>query len=243
MLSTNFINHCALCRARIYDPSKIRQRLRPALASSFARLGFYAFIEKKGISRVRKAQRLENIRKSLRGDKSLHKDRIMVVWNEFLDKMCNEPATPDEGNPAAIREHRVIGNWIFGVWDQISRSFLLEDPVEVLSWLCFYNASLLVAAMGLWGGDKAGNDKTKIEMFASSEKLFIGWMVGLVTSTSRTPWGWKIIPSAVVFVLMVKVLVLLAGVFLVEDLRGVEVPFRITYHRGLEGKFETGIRF
>lgn len=237
MLSTNFNNHCSLCRAQICDPSKIREQLSPALASSFARLEVLAVTADNGISRIQKARLLKDIKESLRGDKDLctmteNSDRIMVVWEEFLDKICNQSAAPDEDNPAAIRGHRVIANRLFGSWDQISSSFQWEDSIELLSWLCFYAVGLLVAVMGMLGSDKAGDDKTEIEMFGCSDELFIGCMVGLVVSTSRILWGYKIIPSVVVLVLMLRVLVELAGVFFVKDFRGVELLLKVTY-RGL----------
>ena len=157
-------------------------------------------------------------------------DRIMVVWEEFLNKMCNEPAIPDEGNPAATRGHQMLVGLLFRSRDRISRWFLPQDSGEVRSWHCFYTVSLAVAVMGMRWSGIAGGEKTMIDLCASSKDLFFGCVVGLPVSVSRVPWGHKIISSAVVSVLMLRVLIRLAGFFLVRDLLGVELLVLVKYH-------------
>lgn len=212
MLSTNFNNHCSLCRAQIYGASTTRAQLSPALASSFARLEVLAVTAENGISCVQRARLFKDMKKSLRGDKALcqmaeNGDRIMVVWEEFFNKICNEPVTPAEGNPAAIRGYRVIANWLL---DQLSRC-LDEDSAETIIWLCFYIASLVIADMALLGGVKAGDYKAATQILMSSRDLFIGSVVGLAFSMPRIPRGYKVYFSGVVSVLLLRALVPLAG--------------------------------
>ena len=235
MLSTNFHNHCSLCRTQIYDPSTTGERLSPALASSFARIAFHSITGENNISRIRKAQLLEIIQRLLRDDRTLSpmaesNDRIMVVWEEFLNNMCNESATPDEGNPAAIRGPRVIVNRLLGSWDQILRYYLEENFVEVFGGLFFYAVGLLVVNMGLVGIELAGDEKTKFKMLISSRDLLIGCIVGAAVSMSQISRGYKIFSGAVVSVLLLRVLVPSAGLFLA---RGPDVRFEFAYG-GLE---------
>lgn len=106
MLSPTFDNQCYLCRAQIIDPPATRANLNRELASSFARLEILAVVAGNGISRDQKSQLLDVFENSLWGEKALwvltkNSDRVMVVWEEFLESVCTKSAITSE-------EERVI---------------------------------------------------------------------------------------------------------------------------------------
>lgn len=228
MLSTNFDNHCPLCRTNIYDPSTATDPLSPALGLSFVRLEVLAATGHNGISRSEKRWLLKCINRSLApGTTTENPDRMTVVWEVFLNKMGKKTARPDRGNPPAIEGHQVIANRPFrpfGSWDQISHCFLPMSS-ELAWWLFFYGVSLLFAAEVGWWTGLVGGEATLNEMVETSKTLFIGCIVGLPVVASRMPMGYKIICSAVVFVLLCRLLVLWVGFYSVSGLNPSVVLF------------------
>lgn len=235
MLSTNFDNHCPLCRTRIYDPSIAREPLSPALALSFARLEVLAVTAHNGISGAQKRWLLKSIKQSLQplqGDTALDTtteniDRIVVVWEEFLHKICKKTVRTDKGNPMAIGRHQVIANQLFGSWDQITRCFLPDSP-ERACWVSFYSVSFGLAVWVILWIRCVGGEEILIEMLGSSTALFYGCIVGLPVSISRVPLGYKIISSFATCGLMSILLVDLAAFFLGGTLSQREVYLMLT---------------
>ena len=95
MLSPSFDNRCCFCRAKIVEPSTIRLEVSRTLDSSFGLFEILAVTSSNGISRTQKAQLLEVFEKSTRYERArwtMTKDRnrVMTVFEQFLDKMCKE---------------------------------------------------------------------------------------------------------------------------------------------------------
>ena len=253
MLSTNFDNHCPLCRTKMYDPSTARDRLSRALAMSFVPWEVLAITAPNGISRAQKRSLLESIDQSLRGDKTFgttteNINRAMVVWEKFLHKICKETARPVSRNPvaipaaipAAIERHQGIANELFGSWDQISRCFL-PISIELACWVSFYGAILFNAVLVRWWIESVGGEYTLIEMVEASTTLFLGYAVGLPVAISRMPLGYKIICTAVVLWLLLRLLHLWAGV----NSAGAFLPSFVAFlvrHYGLEEAREFCLR-
>lgn len=110
MLSASFDNHCSFCRAQIVDHSAIRNHLNTALKSSFARLEILAVVAPNGISQTQKNQLLSG-----RTLWALNKnsDRVSVVWEEILEKMCNGSTAPGSKNHEAVNG-RALGALVGG---------------------------------------------------------------------------------------------------------------------------------
>ena len=154
-------------------------------------------------------------------------DRVMVVWEEFLDMMCHDPAILDEGNPARLDEHvvegredRVDAGLLSALRDQVSR-LLRRSEVRIGLSFFFFIAGVAIAIAGLlWDFPRAGED-TLIAMIqdlkASMEMDLTAWIcgsaVGFVVDFFRIPWGLMNILGAVFFGLVLGLLVQKVEVF------------------------------
>lgn len=114
VLSPTFDNSCSFCRLQIMNPRAITGQLSRALESSFARLEILAVVASNGISQTQKTQLLKTSKKSLCSEKAFWKlsnnsDRVMIVWEEFLNKMCNDSAASDNQNRGPLNERAAVG--------------------------------------------------------------------------------------------------------------------------------------
>ena len=96
VLLAGFDNSCCSCRTPIINPPATRGQLSRALAPSFG-LEILAVVGSNGISDIQKMRLLRAFEKSLGSEETLWKlrkksDRVMVVWEEMLNKLCNDSA-------------------------------------------------------------------------------------------------------------------------------------------------------
>ena len=221
---------------------RTRRHLNPRLASSFARLEILAVVACNGISRCQKSELLGDFEVAIWGEKALwvlskDSDRVMVVWEEFLDMMCHDPAILDHGNPARVDEHvvegredRVNAGLLSALRDQVSR-LLRRSEVRIGISFFFITAGVAIAIAGLsWDFPRAGEETLTAmirDLKASMEMDLKAWIcgsvVGAVVDFGRMPWGFVNILGAVVFGLVLRLLVqkvevLVGGLTFVRDI-------------------------
>lgn len=206
MLSPNFDNFCPFCRTQIVDP---RKSLSPALVSSFARLEILLVVAGKGISRAQRSQLLDVFEKP-RWAMTNTSDRVMVVWKEFLNSMCNESETPLEENPArlngpiaAMRQVRLHLDRVLAYRELLQDWLLSLRIIDARIRLLSYAVGVAVGTMDLLLDLVPGHDSiwsaTNSHLDAMSLRLLLRvWFLGLVVCVCRVPWGHEIAFAAMV---------------------------------------------
>ncbi|CAD6592316.1 MAG: hypothetical protein ASARMPREDX12_005978 [Alectoria sarmentosa] len=153
-------------------------------------------------------------------------DRVMVVWEEFLDMMCHDSAILTQRNPARVdergiegREDRVDAGLLSALRDQVSR-LRRRSEVRIGLFFFFFTAGVAIAIAGLlWDFPRTGEDiliamirDLKASMEVNLEVWGCGYVVGAVMIVCGIPWGFKTVFGAVVFGLALRLLVYKAEV-------------------------------
>ena len=147
-------------------------------------------------------------------------DRVMVVWEEFLDMMCHDSAILTQRNPARVderviegREDRVDAGFLSALRDQVSR-LRRRSEFRIGLFFFFFTAGVAIAIAGLlWDFPRTGEDMLiamirdlKASMDMNLEAWGCGYVVGAVMIVCGIPWGFKTVFGAVVFGLALRFL-------------------------------------
>ncbi|KAL9136200.1 MAG: hypothetical protein Q9175_002589 [Cornicularia normoerica] len=100
MLSPNFDGLCPFCRAIVLDPTR-PQVQNPIVTAAVTNLEILCLFQDR-VCAMRKGALFDIFEKSLPAEVQ-DRDRLMMLWEEFLDSMCDDPSEPETALEQLLR--------------------------------------------------------------------------------------------------------------------------------------------